>query len=331
MKLANMRHGFQAVFLAASLASTTVAEPLEECSLAYRHNIAADIACGAQDAVTRCLSDLAEDQGLLQNCLVSAGCTLQDAKVEADRAARRCKTNSDSEGSNIELRQLRGRHGLRTIREVVEVRAAQNKDEKDSEKTTLATLAIRDTTTAEPTSTNTWVMVQHLKGTTYTTVTCMTPTTVATSACSFINDAEETTCVATTAVIPSCVPGMKCGFSQTSGSVRCATTGGMGVGGIIVGSVLGVAAAVAIITLCSMCCRERNKQKKDRRAAEAQAALAAAAAAKRAPRAATAMAEGGDYVPLMGAGDAAAGREGLEHPGQADPFRGEQQQYYDSR
>lgn len=329
MKLANMRHGFQAVFLAASLASTAVAEPFEECSLAYRHNIAADIACGAQDAVTRCLSDLAEDQGLLQNCLVSAGCTLQDAKVEAARAAKRCKTNSDSEGSNIELRQLRGRHGLRTIREVVEVRAAQKKDDSDSEKTTLATLAIRDTTTAAPTSTNTWVMVQHLKGTTYTTVTCMTPTTVATSACSFINDAEETTCVATTAVIPSCVPGMKCGFSQSNGSVRCATTGGMGTGGIIVGSVLGVAAAVAIITICSMCCRERSKHKRDRRAAEA-AALAAAAEAKRAPRAATGMAGSGDYVPLMGAGDAAGGREGPEPSGSADPFRGGPQ-YYDSR
>lgn len=330
MKLVNMRNGFQAVFLAASLASTTVAEPFEQCSLAYRHNIAADIACGAQDAVTRCLSDLAEDQGLLQNCLVSAGCTIQDAKVEAARAAKRCKANSDSEGSNIELRQLRGRHGLRAIREVVEVRAAQNKDENDGKKTTLATLAIRDTTTAAPTSTNTWVMVQHLKGTTYTTVTCMTPATVATSACSYINDADETTCVATTAVIPSCVPGMKCGYSQTSGNVRCATTGGMGIGGIIVGSVLGVGAAVSIITLCSMCFRERSKNKRDRRAAEAQAALAAAAEAKRATRAATDMAAGGDYVPLMGAGDAAGGREGLERPDQVDPFRGGQQ-YYDSR
>lgn len=329
MKLANMRHGFQAVFLAASLASTAVAEPFAECSLACRHNIAADIACGPQDAVTRCVSDLAEDQGLLQNCLVSAGCPLQDAKVEAAQAAKRCKTNSEGEGSNIELRQLRSRHGLRAIREVVEVRTAQN-DDDNGEKTTLATLAIRDTTTAAPTSTNTWVMVQHLKGTTYTTVTCMTPTTVATSACSFINDADETACVATTAVVPSCVPGMKCGFSQTNGSVRCATTGGMGVGGIIVGSVLGVAAAISIITLCSLCCRERNKHKRDRRAAEAQAALAAAAEAKRAPRAATGMAAGGDYVPLMGAGDAPGGREGPGSSGQANPFR-EAEQYYDSR
>ncbi|KAG6366004.1 hypothetical protein INS49_000180 [Diaporthe citri] len=331
MKLADMRHGLQAVFLAASLASTTVAEPFEECSLAYRHNIAADVACGAQDAVTRCLSDLAGDQGLLQNCLVSAGCPLQDAKVEAARAAKRCKSNSESDGSNMELRQLRGRHGLRTIREVVEVRAAQDKDDSDSEKTTLATLAIRETTTAAPTSTNTWVMVQHLKGTTYTTVTCMTPATVATSACSFINDADETACVATTAVIPSCVPGMKCGYSQTSGAVRCATTGGMGIGGIIVGSVLGVGAAVSIITICSMCIRERSRNKRDRRAAEAQAALAKAAEAKRAPRAATGMAGGGDYVPLMGAGDAAGGREGPEISGPADPFRGVQQQYFDSR
>lgn len=323
-----MRNSLRAVFLAASLASTAKTEPLEECSLSYRRNLAADISCGAQDAVTRCLSDLAEDQGLLQNCLVSAGCTLQDAKIEATWAARRCKTSSDAEGSDLELRQLRERHGLRTIREVVEIRAVHNDD--DNEPTTLATMAIRDdATTAAPSTTNTWVMVQHLKGTTYTTITCMTPTTVATSACSFINDADDTACVSTSAVIPTCVPGMKCAFSQTNGSVRCATTGGMGVGGIIVGSVLGIAAAISVSILCFMSCRERRKHKKDRRAAEAQAALAAAAEAKRAPRAVTGMG-GGDYVPLMGAGDAPGGREGTEQPGPADPFRGGQQ-YYDSR
>lgn len=322
-----MQPTFQAVFLAASLASSVVAEPFEECSMAYRHNIAADIPCGAQQEVTHCLSYLAEDQGLLQNCLVSAGCSLQDAKVEAAGAAERCKANPESEGSNVELRHLRGRNGLRTIREVVEVRAAQNND--DSESTTLSTSATRDATTAAPSTTNTWVMVQHLKGTTYTTVTCMTPTTVATSACSYINDADGTTCVATNAVIPTCVPGKKCAFNQSNGSVRCATTGGMGVGGIIVGSVLGVGAAVSISILCFMCCRERNKNKRDRRAAEAQAALAAAAEAKRAPRAVTGMG-GGDYVPLMGAGDAAGGREGPEHHDQANPFRAGQQ-YYDSR
>lgn len=328
MKLANMQNSLRAVVLAASLASTAVAEPLEECTLSYRRNLAADIPCGAQDAVVRCLSDLAEDQGLLQNCLVSAGCNLQDAKVEATWAAKRCKTNSEAEGNNLELRQLQERHGLRTIREVVEIRAVQN--DADNEPTTLATMAIRDdATTAAPSTTNTWVMVQHLKGTTYTTITCMTPTTVATSACSFINDADDTACVATSAVIPTCVPGMKCAFSQTNGSVRCATTGGMGVGGIIVGSVLGIAAAISISILCFMCCRERSKHKKDRRAAEAQAALAAAAEAKRVPRAVTGMG-GGDYVPLMGAGDAPGGREGPEHPGPADPFRGGQQ-YYDSR
>lgn len=329
MQLVNIRNGLQAAFLAASVASTVVAKPLEGCSLAYRHTIAADIACGAQDAVTRCLSDLAEDQGLLQNCLISAGCNLHDAKVEADRAARRCKTNSDSEGSNVELRHLRGRHGLRTIREVVEVRAAQNDDE--SEKTTLATSATQDATTAAPSSINTWVMVQHLKGTTYTTRTCMTPTTVATSACSYINDAEETTCVATTAVIPTCVPGMMCAFSQSNGSVRCAQTGGMDTSGIIVAGVLGVAATVAIVTLCVMCCRERSKHKRDRRAAEAQAAMAAAAEAKRAPRAVTGMGGGGggDYVPLMDAAGG-SGRGGPEGSSQADPFRGGHQ-YYDSR
>ncbi|KKY29859.1 hypothetical protein UCDDA912_g10218 [Diaporthe ampelina] len=329
MQLVNMRNGFQAVFLATSLASTVVAKPPEGCSLAYRHNIAADIPCGTQDAVTRCLSDLAEDQGLLQNCLVSAGCNLHDAKVEAAQAARRCKTDSEIEGSNIELRHLRGRHGLRTIREVIEVRAAQDDDaSNDSERTTLSTSATRDATTAAPSTTNTWVMVQHLKGTTYTTRTCMTPTTVATSACSYINDAEETACVATTAVIPTCVPGMMCAFSQSNGSVRCAQTGGMDTSGVVVAGVLGVAAAVAVATLCLMCCRERSKHKRDRRAAEARAAMAAAAEAKRAPRAGAGVG-GGDYVPLMDAAGG-SGREGPGRPSQADPFRGGQE-YYDSR
>lgn len=329
MKPANVRHTLQAVLLSASWASTVMAEPLEPCSLAERQNIAAGISCGNKGAVTRCLTDLAEDEGLLHVCLTGAGCTIQDARREAAQVARRCEPSSDIEETNIELRKLHARNGLRTIREVVEVRAAQADDENnDSEGTTLATVATRDATTPAPTSTNTWVMVQHLKGTTYTTVTCMTPTTVATSACSYINDAEETTCVPTTAVIPSCVPGMMCAFSQSNGSVRCAQKGGMDTSGVVIAIILGVAAAILVSTVCFLCCRERRAHKRDRRAAEAQAALAAAAEAKKASsRAATGMATGGDYVPLMGA---SGGREGMEHPVQADPFRGGQQ-YYDSR
>lgn len=347
MKLSNMRESFQAVFLAASLASTAAAEPLEECSPACRHTIAAGISCGAQDAVTHCLSYLAEDQGLLQDCLVSAGCALQDAKVEAARASRRCKTGSDSESGNLELRHLRGRRGLRTIREVIEVRAAQNDDsdststsessstssstsESTSEGTTLSTSATQSATTTAASTTNTWVMVQHLTGSTYTTVTCMTPTTVSTSACSYINDAEDTSCVATSAVIPTCVPGMMCAFNKSNGNVRCAETGGMNTSGIVVAIILGVFAAIAIAVLLFMCCRERSQHKKDRRAAEAQAALAAAAEAKKAPRAVTAMGSS-DYAPLMGdGGDAAGGHDGVGRPDQTDPFRGGQQ-YYDSR
>ncbi|KAK2614144.1 hypothetical protein N8I77_000996 [Diaporthe amygdali] len=321
MKLANIRHSFQAVFLTASLASTVMAETAEGCSLAYRQNIAAAVSCGSRDAVTRCLSDLAEDQGLLQNCLVSAGCTLQDAKRDATWAANSCKMNSDSEESNLELRRLHGLHGLRTIREVVEIRAAAG----DDDKTTLSTSKTSDITAAAST-TNSWVMVNHVKGTTYTTVTCMTPTTVATSACSFINDADDTQCVATTAVIPTCLPGLMCSFSQTNGAVRCATRGGMDTGGFIVAGVLGVAVALSVATVCFMCCRERRAHKRDRRAAEAQAALAAVDEAKKASRAGTGMA-GGDYVPLMGAGGSGPGRG---RPGQADPFN-EGQQYYDSR
>lgn len=326
MRLANTRTTLQAVLLSASLASTAMADSSEPCSLADRENIASDISCGTRELVNNCLSDLAQDEGLLQVCLIGAGCSLSDARHEAEQVARRCETSSDSEESNIELRKLRARHGLRTIREVVEVRTAQtDDDDDDSAGTTLATVAIRDeTTTAAPTSINTWVMVQHLTGTTYTTVTCMTPATVATSACSFINDAEDTACVATTAVVPSCVPGMMCAFNKGNGSVRCAQTGGMGTAGIVVAGILGVAAAIAVTIICTMCCRERRKHKRDRRAAEAQAAMAAAAEAKKASsRAATSMAGSSDYVPLMGA-------SGAERPGQADPFRGGQQ-YYDSR
>lgn len=330
MKPANLRNTLQAVLLSASWAGMVVAENFEPCSLADRQNLAANISCGTQELVTQCLTDLAEDEGRLQVCLIGAGCTMQDGKREAEQVARRCETSPDIDQSNIELRNLHARHGVRTIREVVEVRAAQAGDDNTNNgaATTLATVAVREDATLAPTSINTWVMIQHLKGTTYTTVTCMTPTTVATSACSYINEAEETTCVPTTAVVPSCVPGMMCAFNQGNGSVRCAQQGGFGVGGIVVAGVLGVTAAIAISTICFMCCRERSANKRDRRAAEAQAALAAAAEAKKASsRAATGMAAGSDYVPLMGA---SGGREATGYPPQADPFRGGPQ-YYDSR
>ncbi|KAL1860529.1 hypothetical protein Daus18300_009161 [Diaporthe australafricana] len=330
MKLANIQHSALAVFLAIPMASSISfgAKPLEGCSLVYRHNIAAAVSCGNRNAVENCLMGLAEDQDLLQDCLVSAGCTLQDAEREATWAAESCKTNPNIEENNVELRQQQhGRPGsLRAIREVVEVRAAAAAA-ADEEKTTLATSATPDVTAAAGTSTNTWIMINHVTGTSYTTTTCMTATTVQTSECSFINAAEDTACVATTAVVPTCVPGMYCSFSQTSGSVKCVVKGGMETSGIVVAGVLGVAAFIAISTLCFMGCRERRAHKRDRRAAEAQAALAATAAAKRPSRAGTGVG-GGDYAPLMGAGVGAQGPP--ERPGRANPFSGGHQ-YYDSR
>lgn len=132
----------------------------------------------------------------------------------------------------------------------------------------------------------------------------MTPTTVPTKVCSYIND-KTTTCASTTAVIPTCVPGMLGSFSQDTGSVSCTTKGGMDPSGFIVVGVLGLAATVAATAISLLCCRDHRSRKAGRKAgrkaAEVRAAMVAASETKKAPRVGVAEVEG-DHEPLMSAG-----------------------------
>lgn len=213
---------------------------------------------------------------------------------------------------NVDLRarMLHGRSRWRVHEEVVQVRAPATDDtttdddsNADDAQTTLSTSTTSDAL-ATTTSQNTWVMVEHVTGTSYSTVTCMTPTTVATKACSYIND-KTTTCASTTAVIPTCVPGMLCSFSQDTGAVSCATKGGMQPSGFVVVAVLGLAATVATTAISIMCCRDHRSRKATKKAAEVRAAMLAAGEVKKAPprvEVAEVGARGGDHVPLMSSG-----------------------------
>lgn len=136
----------------------------------------------------------------------------------------------------------------------------------------------------------------------------MTPTALATKACSFIND-KTTTCASTTAVVPTCVPGMICSFADDTGSVSCVTKGGMHPSGFIVVGVLGLAATAATTAIGLMCCRDHRYRKSVRKAAEVRAAMLAAAEIKKVPRVEVSElgggahgGGGGDHVPLMSSG-----------------------------
>ncbi|KAK7734262.1 hypothetical protein SLS53_007911 [Cytospora paraplurivora] len=218
-------------------------------------------------------------------------------------------TTGDGE-KDVEPRRLHGRSRWQVHREVVEVRVPKPANDDDSgsddSKTTLSTSTTTSSDLAATTSPNTWVAVQHVTGTAYTTVTCMTPKTVATSACSYIND-KQTTCVSTSAVIPTCLPGMLCAFSDTTGAVSCMKKSGIDASGIVVVAVFGLGVAIAVVTICSMCCRERRQNKVARRAAEARLEMLAARELKKK----TAMVEvaaaggtGGAYAPLVNAAEA---------------------------
>ncbi|ROW05027.1 hypothetical protein VSDG_00650 [Cytospora chrysosperma] len=221
---------------------------------------------------------------------------------------------NDEDSVDLRPRVLYGRSRWQVREEIVQIRApatddtttTDNDDDDDSNaddaQTTLSTSTTSDAL-ATTTSQNTWVMVQHVTGTSYSTITCMTPTTVATSACSYVND-KTTACASTTAVIPTCVPGMLCSFSQDNGAVSCVTKGGMHPSGFIVVAVLGLAAAVATTVISILCCRDHRSRKAVKKAAEARAAMLAAAEVKKAPRVEVAELGGkrGDHVPLMGSG-----------------------------
>ncbi|ROW14103.1 hypothetical protein VPNG_04143 [Cytospora leucostoma] len=245
------------------------------------------------------------------------------------RAEENAVSITTGNGENdVEPRRLHGRSRWQVHREVVEVRVpkpANGDDDSGSgdAKTTLSTSTTTSSSLAATTSPNTWVAVQHVTGTAYTTVTCMTPKTVATSACSYIND-KETTCVSTSAVVPTCLPGMLCSFSGTTGAVSCMRKSGIDASGFVVVGVFGLGVAVAVVTICSMCCRERRQTRAARRAAEAKLEMLAAKELKK-----TSMVEvagaggaGGAYAPLVNAADA-------HGPSGAAPVHPQEQRYGD--
>lgn len=234
---------------------------------------------------------------------------------------------SDTGENTAEPRRFHGRSRWRVLEEVVEVRSPRP-DDKDDKTTLTTSTTTTSNTLATTTSPNTWVVVQHVTGTSYSTVTCMTPTTVATSACSYIND-KTTTCAATSAVVPTCVPGMLCYFSQTNGAVSCAHKGGMQLSGFIVVGVLGLAAAAAFTAITVMCCQERRARKAVRKSAEVRAAMMAASEAKKAPRVDVVEVGRGGYATLKGAvpdGDEAPDA----YDGAVDSGRGQEQRYGDA-
>ncbi|KUI55862.1 hypothetical protein VP1G_03290 [Cytospora mali] len=252
---------------------------------------------------------------------------------------------TDNAEKNGELRrQLHGRSRWQLHEEVVEVRSPLPDDINAGEaKTTLSTSTTTTTTSnalVARTSSNTWIMIQHVTGTTYSTVTCMTPTTVATNACSWIND-KTTTCQSTTAVVPTCLSEKICYFSQNDGALSCVPRGGMPTSGFAVVGVMGLAVAVAVTSITIMCCRDHRARKSMKQAAEAKAAIMAAKAAKKPPRVEVSEvgAVGGDHVPLMSAAGSSNTFAAMPTPGSnaqqqrygdADPFEEGRHGHYGS-
>ncbi|KUI68102.1 hypothetical protein VM1G_03660 [Cytospora mali] len=241
-------------------------------------------------------------------------------------------TTDNAENNGKLRRQLHGRSRWQLHEEVVEVRSPLPDDINANEaKTTLSTSTTANNVLAARTSSNTWVMIQHVTGTTYSTVTCMTPTTVATKACSWIND-KTTACQSTTAVVPTCLSEKICYFSQNNGELSCVPRGGMPASGFAVVGVMGIAVAVAVTSITIMCCRDHRARKSMKQAAEAKAAMMAAkAAARKPPRVEVSEmgAVGGDHVPLMSAAGSSntfaampmPGSNAQQHRyGDADPF-----------
>jgi len=332
--------------LLASAAGTALAAPdRSECLRTRSDELAALAACGHAGSIRYCLSQLPVQAHLctaeaLHRCFVDAGCTADEARIEAAWTLRRCdeKAGSDDLG-DLRRRQNRdddapttpagrptgggGRTTPAAPQRTTErqqptptQQQQQNTPQQTSQQETEVAVV---TVVASSTSAN---AVSSFVSSS-TPLVCFTTTTVSTTTCPVQSTGpksgkETLPCFPTQVSFPTCAAGLLCKSDSQGNPVCMKIDNTFSTAGIIISLFFAVATTIAVAAICFFCCRERRAQKKLVRAAEAAAIARAAALDKKRPsvgvRSVSAQSGVSDQQPLM-------------HPGQSvvysdhqDPF-----------
>ncbi|KAK4097849.1 hypothetical protein N658DRAFT_518398 [Parathielavia hyrcaniae] len=270
------------------LASATLASANRlECLTTRSRELAVAASCGDKGSINYCFSNLpapTQPEAVspeLERCFVSAGCTPEEARVEAYWALRRC------DAASADLRRGR-RHNdasplagaanepILAIRNPLPAGAVRAMPLDARQETTTDAAAAPATTTFNDNESS--PSPCFTDSPTEITV-CPTQTTGADAGSSL-------SCFPTATTTPKCRDGLIC-QSDPNGNPSCMyKQSSLGIEGTIIAIVFASAIVLSVVAVCFMCCRERREHRRIERAAEAariakEAKTSATVAAKR--------------------------------------------------
>ncbi|KYK54480.1 hypothetical protein DCS_06438 [Drechmeria coniospora] len=219
-----------------------------DCLSLHSSSLTAD--CADRSVLASCLAGLtgtAPDD--IQSCFLDAGCSEDEAAVEAEAISRRC--DRLPQGGDLRRRYL-----------ALDLRS------QVSETVELAEFLRRDTATPAPTK---------LHG-----AECFTTSTIDTTTCllTTADGVQKTqTCTPTQVARSECAPGLKCTIGVNNEDICMVLHNNLETGGIIIAIVFAVIIVVGLGSLTFLCCRDRRNQKS--MAAKAEAVALARAATKK--------------------------------------------------
>ena len=338
-----------AALVVLSGAGTALAAPgadRSECLRSRADELAALAACGHSGSIRYCLSQLPAQNHLctadvLHKCFVGAGCTPDEARIEAAWTLRRCDEQAGSDDlGDLRRRQNRppagdddnaattnrgaGGGGRTTPAAPGRTTApARQQPTTQAPQTAPATQEVEVVTVIESTSGATPGAVTSTFSSTSTPLVCFTTTTISTTTCPIQSTGprsgkETLACFSTQVSFPTCAAGLLCKADSQGNPVCMKIDNTFSTAGIIISLFFAVATTIAVAAICFFCCRESRAQKKLVKAAEAAALARSAAIDKKRPsvgvRSVSAQSGVSDQQPLI-------------HPGQSvvysdhqDPF-----------
>jgi hypothetical protein len=307
------------------LTSSTAADRAE-CLRGRATELADLAACGHKGSVIYCLTQLPPHTHLctasaLERCFVNAGCTAEEARIEAAWSLKRC----DEKGEGGELGELRRRQRQTQTPDDDEdadepptTRPGPQRTTGAPQRTTAPparTTAPQPETTSENTPSVEIVTVSASGSTqlstfspTTTRLTCFTTTTISTTTCPIQSTGaksgkETLPCFPTLVSFPTCAAGLLCKSDAQGNPVCMKIDNSFNTAGVVISLFFAVAVTASIAGICFFCCRERRQQKRLVKAAEAAAIAKAAALDKKRPsvgvRSVSGTSQAQDQVPLM--------------------------------
>lgn len=258
----------QGIVVAVMLASPRVAaaqqypERKSGCLTDQAEQVAANIQCGQRSMVTFAVEQYGASADDLQEWLQDAGCSMEEARIEAFLAAARCQLLSTSVGKdNPELR------GTRRKRHQLAGKRYPGLSKRDGSSYDLAMTTLG-------TSPNKYAMTWMSKSgsaTVTSIVTCMTEVTTTTRMCSTKTEAGKTTQACDNhapTIYPTCVDGYSgCKFASDTGNISCYKKDGIPTFGFITMGIMAVVALFLVGTFCGGCCADRRRAKQRKEAA----------------------------------------------------------------